>query len=135
MDRASAYSSIEQLDRDVFEGDTFRTWLASNRQLHLFLDSFDECRLLIRNLAPFLITKFKRKQYPVERLLLRIACRAAEWPTELSDELSALWPKDQTGIFELAPLRRRDVYLSAKQIALNPDEFLTAISSRLLKNA
>ena len=45
-----------------------------------------------------------------------------------SDELSALWPKDQTGIYELAPLRRRDVHLSAEQIALNPDEFLTAIS-------
>ena len=123
-----AYSSAGQLERDIFEGDTFRAWLASDKQLHLFFDSFDECRLLIQNLASFLIAKFKCKQYPVERLRLRIACRSAEWPKGLSDALSDLWPKDQTGIYELAPLRRRDVYLSAQQIGLNPDEFLTAIS-------
>lgn len=123
-----AYSSTEQLDRDVFEGDTFQKWLASDRELHLFLDSFDECRLLIPNLAAFLIARFKRKRYPAERLRLRIACRAAEWPGTLSNELSALWPKDQTGIYELAPLRRRDVRLAAEQIALNPEDFLAAIS-------
>ncbi len=123
-----AYGSTEQLDRDVFEGGAFRAWLASDRNLHLFLDSFDECQLLILNLASFLVEKFKRKRYPAERLRLRIACRTAEWPTALSGRLSALWPEDEIGIYELAPLRRRDVRLSAEQIGLHPDDFLTAIS-------
>ena len=67
--------------------------------------------LRIESVASFLGTKLA--ECPTDRLYLRIACRTAEWPHFLEEALRNLYPKDQLGIFELAPLCRRDVETAA----------------------
>src|SRR5262249_15796131 len=47
---------------------------------------------------------------PSDRLSVRIACRTAAWPAAtLGAALKEIWGEAAVGIFELAPLRRRDV--------------------------
>src|SRR4029077_20232967 len=67
----------------------------------------------------------------VGRLRLRIACRTAEWPSQLEDGLPDLWGKEQVGSFELLPLRRKDVRLAAEIEGIADSEgFLAAIADR-----
>src|SRR5258705_5583142 len=88
------------------------------RSFICFSTASDESRLLIRNVASFLAGEFNRDDYPVERLWLRIACRAAEWPEILERALANRWPEG-VGVYELAPLRRCDVELAAQQSDLS----------------
>ncbi len=114
-----------RLCEKVFKNPTFESWLKGTHRLHLFLDSFDECRLRIDTLATLLISELQK--CPVERLSLRIACRTADWPNSLEKELIQLWGNDSVKVYELAPLRRVDVVEAAKANNLNPDMFLREI--------
>ncbi len=86
-----SYSSEDRLVRRLFENDIFRAWVGGNHDLHLFLDSLDECLLEIRKLSSLLVDELRN--YPVERLVLRVACRTADWPPGLKDGLKELWAK------------------------------------------
>jgi len=92
----------------------------------LFLDSFDECTLNFNGLAAKLRREFK--QLPAELLCVRIACRTAEFPESLRTEMSEHWGKDNVGIFELAPLRRRDVELAASENSIDSEIFLDELN-------
>lgn len=112
--RLQEYGSEERLSRRLFESDQFRSWVNGDKQLHLFLDSLDESRLLIRNVAAYLGGELSRPELPIERLWLRIACRAADWPVVLQEALQNRWGSGFRA-FELAPLRRKDVVIAADQ--------------------
>ena len=83
-----SYGDENRLVRDLFECETFDSWSKGEHVLHLFLDSMDECKLRIDNLAALLVDELKK--YPVERLRLRIACRTADWPIYLEAGLRRL---------------------------------------------
>lgn len=102
-----SYGSEDRLVRNLFESTTFACWAKGIHRLHVFLDSLDECLLRIDTLSALLIDEFK--EYPIERLQLRIACRTADWPKSLEDGLRQLWGDDAVAVYELAPLRRVDV--------------------------
>src|SRR5574337_365197 len=119
------YGSEDRLVRDLFDSPTFACWVKGNHQLHVFLDSLDEGLLRISTLAALLSAKLK--QYPVERLSLRIACRTADWPSSLEEELKRLWGEGGMGVYELAPLRRADVVEAVKANELDPDALLREI--------
>lgn len=121
----NAYQTDLRLCQAIFKNPTFLNWLKGEHKLHLFLDSLDECRLHIRNIANLLVEEFKK--YPVKRLYLRIACRTADWPNSLEEGLRQFWGSDNVGIYELAPLRRIDVTEAAKANGINPEEFLAEI--------
>jgi predicted NACHT family NTPase len=114
-----------QIVRKLFESEKFAFWLASDHHLHVFLDSLDECRLRVENVAALLVDELK--DLPVPRLSLRISCRTAEWPKTLEDGLKELWDEESVGVYELAPLQRSDVANAAATDGLDPEDFLQAV--------
>jgi predicted NACHT family NTPase len=120
-----AYGIENRLVYDLFESTSFVSWVGGTHQLNIFLDSLDECLLRIDNLAALLIEELKK--YPIERLNFRIACRTADWPNGLEVGLEKLWGHDLVKVFELAPLRRKDVILAAKTHELDHEKFLQEI--------
>jgi predicted NACHT family NTPase len=117
--------SDAQLNRELFDCSEIATWKVGDNNLHLFLDSFDECRLQISTLVPRLLREIGR--WPTSRLHLRIASRTADWSLSLEEGFRGFWHVDDLGVFELAPLRRRDVELVANRKGWVPNDFLTQI--------
>lgn len=120
-----AYQTDMRLCQAIFENHVFQSWLDGEHQLHLFLDSLDECLLRIDTIAVLLLEELKK--YPVKRLYLRIACRTADWPIGLEKGLMDYYGNDAVRVFELVPLRRIDVIEAVKANRLDPDTFLHEI--------
>lgn len=122
-------SSSSDLTEILFDSETIQDWMSSEYPLHIFLDSLDECPLGINRLCTMLNNRLKN--YPIERLYLRIACRTADWQRLriiFETELKGIC--DKFGIYELLPLRRLDVYNAAKTSGIDPDIFLSEIADR-----
>jgi len=132
------YQSDIGLCSEVFKNDTFQEWLKGTHRLHLFLDSLDEGRLVISNLAKILGRELKK--CPCDRLYLRIACRTADWPISLEEKLKHLWSEEEklkhlpgkvvVGVYELAPLRQVDIIKTAQTNNLDPNNFLNEIRDK-----
>ncbi|WP_129677549.1 NACHT domain-containing NTPase [Candidatus Chloroploca sp. Khr17] len=120
-----AFQTDALLNQKIFGSSVYQAWLGGSHQLYLFLDSLDECRLNIKTVAAWLAEELRT--CPTERLRLRIACRTAEWSTELEETLKDRWQGD-VGIFTLAPLRRVDVAVAAEAHGYNPQDFLDEIA-------
>lgn len=116
------------LDNEIFNNEQINDLKVSGSDLTLFFDSFDECILHFKQLATKLSRKLK--ELPAAHLRVRIACRTAELPEVLKDEMAKHWGEDNVGVFELAPLRRQDVVMAAKAHNINSDKFLDAIQLR-----
>ena len=126
-----SYGSEDRLVCRLFDSPEFTQWLKGTHQLHIFLDSLDECLLRIDTLATLLVDEFKRYQNHIQRLHLRITCRTAVWQPVLEEGLKQIWGKDSVGIYELAPLRRVDVSKAAKIEGIdNPEAFLEEINRK-----
>ncbi|MEH2332388.1 NACHT domain-containing protein [Nostoc sp.] len=126
-----SYGSEDRLVRRLFDSPEFTQWLKGTYQLHIFLDSLDECLLRIDTLATLLVDEFKLYQNHIQRLHLCIACRTAVWQPVLEEGLKQIWGKDSVGIYELAPLRRVDVSKAAKVEGIeNPEAFLEEINRK-----
>jgi predicted NACHT family NTPase len=123
-----AYQTDVRLVQAIFQAPVFQAWLSGPHELHLFLDSLDECLLRIDTVANLLADEFNK--YPITRLKLRIACRTAEWPNGLESGLKQIWGQDEVKVFELAPLRRIDVVTAAKSSGLDADAFLSEIDKK-----
>lgn len=119
------YGDVSHLIRNLFESAEFREWVAGDHRLHLFLDSLDEVLLQINVLTPLLLSELRK--YPVTRLLLRIACRAADWPVLLEAGLRKLWGSENVQVYRLAPLRYADVIEAAHVNGVDPDAFLREV--------
>jgi hypothetical protein len=105
------YGSEDRLYRALFEDSRFLQWVAGGYDLHLYLDSFDECLLRIDNVAALLADELPQR--PLKRLKLRIACRTASWPPLLENALTRGYGKTDFAAAELVPLRRADVLQAA----------------------
>lgn len=126
-----SYGSEDRLVSRLFDSLEFTQCLKGTHQLHIFLDSLDECLLRIDTLATLLVDEFKRYQNHIQRLHLRIACRTAVWQPVLEEGLKQIWGKDSVGIYELAPLRRVDVSKAAKIEGIdNPEAFIEEINRK-----
>ena len=126
-----AFGNEITLVDELFKSPEFNEWLQGTHQLHIFLDSFDECLLRIDTLATLLVYKFKRYRDSIKRLNLRIACRTAVWSAVLEEGLKDIWGEDNVGIYELAPLRRTDVSQAAKIAGIKDSEaFLQEINNK-----
>lgn len=120
-----AYGDEHRLVDRLFDSPSVRQWKSGAQRLHLFLDSLDECLLRIDTIASLLPEELKKQ--PADRLSLRIACRTAVWPLLLEEELRKLWPEEQMGVYELAPLRRRDVEVAVQAGAIDPQAFFREV--------
>lgn len=124
----NSFGSEDRLVHDLFEHETFVSWAKGKHQLHVFLDSLDECLLRIDNIAALLIDEFKK--YPTERLFLRIACRTADWPNSLEEGMKEHWKKDSVAVYELTPLRRKDISEAAEANQFDSEKFLREIDRK-----
>jgi predicted NACHT family NTPase len=118
------------LIRDLFASEVFLAWTQGGHRLHIFLDSLDECLLRIDTAAALLGSEFQKYADAVERLHLRIAFRTAAWPNTLEETLRSLWGKDFVEVYELAPLRRRDVVEAAQADGVDADAFLREVDHK-----
>src|SRR5207249_1609002 len=99
------------LAQEIFQSAPFETWVNSDRELHLFLDSLDEAVLRLGVVGDIILKGIA--DVDTARLRLRLACRTADRLPEFEAKLLALWPEGQSGVYELAPLRRADVRMAA----------------------
>ena len=128
------YSSDTRLIGDIFDSEEIQAWKQGKYHLMLLLDSLDECSLTIPSVVRILAGQLK--DLPKERLSLRLTCRTVDWPTHFTDDLKVLWRgedsdvPDPLGIFELAPLRKKDIRLAALDCSLDADAFLNEIGEK-----
>jgi hypothetical protein len=120
------YGSEDRLYRALFEDSRFLQWVEGEHDLHLYLDSLDECLLRIDNVAALLADELPTR--PLSRLKLRIACRTASWPPLLENALTMGYSKPDFVAAELVPLRRADVLQAATlSDIVYPNAFLERI--------
>jgi len=119
------FSSDGLLVQRVFGRTEFEEWVHGTNDLHLFLDSLDECQLRIETIAALLAEQLRG--LPTDRLWLRIACRTAVWPAPLEQALQRLM--GDVAVMEVAPLRRTDVRTIASSADIDADAFLDAVAS------
>lgn len=120
------YGSEDRLYRALFEDRRFLQWVEGDHELHLYLDSLDECLLRIDNVAALLADELPKR--PLNRLKLRIACRTASWPALLESTLKARYGEADFAATELVPLRRTDVLQAATLTGLvEPAAFLERV--------
>lgn len=122
------FGTEESLSNTVFKDVEFEKWKNEAHNLHLFLDGLDECLINIRVVAKFLIRELQK--CPKERLFLRIICRTADWPNSLEKSLIELFGEDFTSVYEMAQLRRKDVYEAARAKLDDADSFMKVVSER-----
>lgn len=123
-----SYGSEDRLVRALFESSEFTQWVSGSHRLHLFLDSLDECLLRIDTVAAILVDELEK--YPLERLYLRVACRTAEYPSLLDQELRKLWGKENYQVYELVQLRREDIAEAVRVEGHDPQTFLGEVESK-----
>jgi hypothetical protein len=120
--------SESRLEKKVFESPEFQVWNAEKIPLYIFLDSLDECLLSIQTASRLLADEFRR--YPQQNLFIRIASRTWDWPIGLEISLKEHWGEESVGVFELAPLRRKDVVEAVIANELDPEKFIEEVQSR-----
>lgn len=98
------FASEDRLVRTVFENPKVLNWHRGQHSISICLDNFDEAHRRIETLHQIL-SEFLTSS-DCERLYLRIACRAAEWPTSLGASLERHFADTKT--YQLLPLRRID---------------------------
>jgi predicted NACHT family NTPase len=117
-----SYGSEERLKSELFGSPEFRGWSNGEYQLQVFLDSLDEALLNQQTIAGLLADEFG-KLPSVKGLSLRVACRTADWPSELEQVLKLKWPEPDIGVYELAPVTRNDVSEAAKGTGVDANAF------------
>jgi hypothetical protein len=122
--RLDEFGSEARLVGEVLESPTVHTWEESGDTLALILDSFDECQLRVEHLARLIQRRIER--WPTDRLVLRVACRTAQWPTALESVLASAFG-DELVVAEIAPLRATDVVTIATARGLDGEATLDKI--------
>jgi predicted NACHT family NTPase len=122
------YQTDIKLCRDIFDNPVLRSWVNGDHDLYLYLDSLDEGLLTVNTLANLLVQELK--QYPTERLYIRIACRTAEWPGVLEAGLKEQWGEENFKAYELLPLREKDIHEAASSEGVDPKKFFEELARR-----
>jgi len=120
--------SESRLEKKVFESSEFQAWYTNKIPLYIFLDSLDECLLSIQTASRLLADELR--SYPKHNLFIRIACRTWDWPLGLEIAFKEHWGNECIGVFELAPLRRKDVVEAVRANELDPNQFIKEVQSR-----
>jgi len=121
------YGFDTELCQHIFRNSEFQAWSEGTNQLFLFLDSFDEGYLSIKQLSKILSRELKKISHACPRLHFRITCRTNDWSSILEETLKELWGENNVGVYQLAPLRRVDVIEAARKNDLDDNHFLQEI--------
>lgn len=123
--------SEEVLNRKIFESDAYQRYRAGEGELHLFLDSLDEARIRIETVADLLLDGLDGADFA--RLHLRVACRTADRHHGLEQELRRRFGEDAFAVYEVVPLRRRDIADACRDRGLDEERFVRAVVRRNLQ--
>jgi hypothetical protein len=124
-----AYGDEKRLIDEVFGSPEFATWSSSGGELHVFLDSFDECLLRLDTVATLLADQLKRIE-SVRGLFFRVASRTAEWRMGLEAAMRQKWGEECVKVYELAPLTKQQVQIAAEANIPDPDRFIQQVIER-----
>lgn len=124
VDLASCASDM-RVCQEIFQSASFTAWKASSARLHILLDGLDTCLLHVPTLVSLLLQRFENES--IDRLSLRIASRATEWPNDLEEGLRTLWGEDGLAVIQLVPLRREDAKTIADSAGIDGGEFLREV--------
>lgn len=125
-----SYGTREQVINKVFGHPKFLAWASGTHRLHLLLDSFDECRLEVKQLAAVIADELRDYEDARSRLILRIASRTADWSSLLETALTEIWGSDAVQAYELAPLTQDDVRVAAAEEDIDSEQFLSDVHHR-----
>ena len=111
------------LRRRIFEAPAFEAWKAGAGHLILHLDSLDEAMLRVETLASLLAEELQAVPVgpPLDSNCVPhggLACRHSR------DGVHEIWEEASVGVFELAPLRRRDVLTALAAHGIDADPFV-----------
>lgn len=107
----------------VLSSPEIAAWRQNRCDLHLVIDSIDEAT--DTNFARMFVGALR--DGPTSRLKLELACRVAEWPAVLEEQLSRLFGGEQVKYFQIEPLQRRDVVTIAEARGVDAGAFLDAV--------
>lgn len=127
------YGNESVLRHAIFKSDEYTNWLRGDYRLHLFLDSVDECQLEINKLPTIISNQIKLLGEDSKRLKLWIAGRPGNWSELLIENFNDIWEMKNVGVFELAPLRKKDVAIAAESNGINSDNFINDIIEKELQ--
>lgn len=123
-----SYSSEERVIRSIFENPEFTKWRDGAYKLHLFLDSLDEGLLRIETLSNLLAEELLKCD--AKRLIVRIACRSADWQQSLGTALEHHWGSEAVRRLEIVPLTHRDVETAATAEDIDASAFTKEVFER-----
>ncbi|KAA3602017.1 MAG: hypothetical protein DWQ06_07325 [Calditrichaeota bacterium] len=122
-------SEKSELKEELFESSSFKDFLVSDYKLHIFLDSFDECLLEIKTLVNFVKKQLDKLDSALSnKIFFRIACRTFDWEKQcqsLEEKIENFF--GSVDVFELAPLRVKDVNEAASSKGLNSAKFIEEV--------
>lgn len=127
-----AFDGIADLNdfrRRTVESEAWKQWRAGSSMFTLVVDGVDEGLLRVSNFVNDLRTLLEGE--PFERLRLILACRTAEWPVAQGQRLLSLWSSNSLApLYELCPLRYKDVEIAAIARGYDPKLFLRKVWAR-----
>lgn len=121
-------SNVQEFRQRTVESDLWQAWKSGHGVLTLMIDGIDEGLIRIPTFISALHGLLEEES--VERLRLILTCRSAEWPESQGNDLLGLWPRPEEKprpIYELCPLRFKDVQLAAETLAIDAEQLGNAI--------
>ncbi|WP_459556044.1 NACHT domain-containing protein [Lacunimicrobium album] len=120
----NSYDSESSLKADVFDSEAFRDWKSGNGQLELYLDSLDEARIKLSQIARILSRNLTKESQHLHRLKFRITCRSLPWSsTALENDFKELWGEDNVRVLDLLPLDADALETALHQSGIDPAAF------------
>jgi hypothetical protein len=117
------YGSEDRFVSEVIRNPTIEQWKTNSNELAVVLDGFDEAQERIPQLGQVLAGALR--EWPVERLVFRIASRTFDWSRLLERTLNESF--EDLKVVALLPLRRQDTWAIAAELCDDPDGFLVAV--------
>lgn len=116
-----------RLIHEIFQSDEITKWLKSDDEMILFLDSYDECLLEIKKLPSIIKAQFEKLEDQASRISLRIACRTGYWTGSLNSFFELYFGENKVAIYELTPLRKKEVEIAAQLSGIATESFLNEV--------
>ncbi len=128
VDLGEGFSTRESLWARIFDSGEFGSWRESANNLHILLDSLDECFLEFPSVGKVLVSGVCQLDADQRtRIRLRIFTRYQASLVSLSHEFRGLFGEDAVFAFELLPLSHDQISLAAGIEGVDGDQFLDEV--------
>lgn len=125
------FESKIDFKESVLDDIVVSNWIKSNNEpLSIYLDGLDEALLEAKKISYGVFDVLKELNKYGE-VFLRVTCRTSDLPKEFQEGLEGLY-HDRLKAVEVAPLRREDVHLAAKEYGIDEEDFINTIYEKEL---